>query len=73
MISVTVLNGVSKSVIAIRHSHANVYPTFGPSRELSEKTIPTYQDMLLCCFEERLKLSLISNPMKKIRVLPIAK
>jgi hypothetical protein len=62
----------SNSGVATRHSHTNVCPIFGPSRELSVNTLPTYEDVLLSCFEERKRLMLLSDTKFKVKFPPIA-
>lgn len=40
-------------------------PFFGSPKELSRTSLPTYEDMLLCCLEEKYNRALILNPNNK--------
>ena len=59
-----------KKVLVTRQSHC--CPLFGLPKELSGTNLPTFEDVLLCCFEESNKLSISSDSKKKIAFSTIA-
>ena len=56
--------GTPKKLLITRHSLCS--PLFGLPKELSGTILPTYEDLLLSCFEKGYKLLLLLDSKKKL-------